>query len=193
MLARIPAMLLFGCALSAWGLAPVAAQPGAPSFELDVKRVDGGEGDRVYQIESSGTVAATPAAVWRILTDYNHLADYLPNLKSARVVSRNGDSVIVEQLGTARFLFFRQTIRLLVQVRERAPDRIDVSLIDGDMKVYRASWELSPVAGAAGTRLTYNATIVPKFHVPGFVGTDTVRQDVARMMEAVLVRLDRPD
>ncbi|MFC5479715.1 SRPBCC family protein [Massilia suwonensis] len=193
MLARIPAMLLLGCALSAWGLAPVAAQPGAPSFALDVKRVDGGEGDRVYQIASSGTVAATPAAVWRILTDYNHLADYLPNLKSARVVSRNGDSVIVEQLGTARFLFFRQTIRLLVQVRERAPDRIDVSLIDGDMKVYRASWELSPVAGAAGTRLTYNATIVPKFHVPGFVGTDTVRQDVARMMEAVLVRLDRPD
>jgi ribosome-associated toxin RatA of RatAB toxin-antitoxin module len=153
-------MLLLWCALSAWGAAPVAAQPGAPRFELNVERVDGAEGNQVYQITSSGTVAATPAVVWRILTDYNHLADYLPNLKSARVVSRDGDSLIVEQLGTARFLFFSRTIRLVVQVHERAPDRIDISLVDGDMKVYRASWELSPVAGATGTRV---ATTRPSY------------------------------
>lgn len=191
MLARI--MLLLGCALSAWGTVPAAAQPGAPRFELNVERVDGTDGDKVYRIASSGTVAAPPTVVWRILTDYDHLADYLPNLKSTRVVSRNGDKVIVEQVGTARFLFFSQPIRLLVQVHERAPDRIDVSLIDGDMKVYRASWELSPLAGATGTRVVYNATIVPKFDVPGIVGTGAVRKDIARMMAAVLLRLDRQE
>jgi ribosome-associated toxin RatA of RatAB toxin-antitoxin module len=186
-------MLLLGCALSAWGTAPVAAQPGEPGFELKVERVAGAEGGKVYRVASSGTAAAAPAAVWRILTDYDGLADYMPNLTSTRVVSRNGDTVVLEQLGTARFLFFRQPIRLTVQVRERAPDRIDISLIDGDMKVYRASWELSPVAGAGGTRLVYNATIEPKFAVPGFVGTNVVRQDIARMMAAVLLRLDRQD
>lgn len=193
MLHRISKILLLGCALSAWGSAPVAAQPGAPKFELNVERVDGTEGDQVYQITSSGTVAATPTVVWRILTDYMHLPDYLPNLKSARVVSRNGDRVIVEQLGTARFLFFSQPIRLVVQVHERAPDRIDISLIEGDMKVYRASWELIPVSGASGTTLVYNATIVPKFDVPGIVGTDVVRKDIARMMAAVLLRLDQAE
>jgi ribosome-associated toxin RatA of RatAB toxin-antitoxin module len=186
-------MLLLGCALWAWSAAPVAAQPGAPRFELNVERVDAAEGNQVYQIASSGTVAAAPAVVWRVLTDYNHFADYLPNLKSARVVSRDGDSLIVEQLGTARFLFFSRTIRLVVQVHERAPDRIDISLVDGDMKVYRASWELSPVAGATGTRVAYNATIVPKFDVPGIIGTNVVRKDIARMMAAVLLRLDRPE
>ncbi len=186
-------MLLLGSALSAWGSAAAAAQPVAPSFELSVERVDGAEGNQAYQITSSGTVAATPAVVWRILTDYNHLADYLPNLKSTRVVSRNGDRVIVEQLGTARFLFFSQAIRLVVQVQERPPDRIDISLIDGDMKVYRASWVLSPSADAAGTRVVYNATIVPKFDVPGIVGTNVVRKDIARMMAAVLLRLDRQE
>ncbi|WP_020656412.1 SRPBCC family protein [Massilia niastensis] len=193
MLDRIAKILLLGCALWAWGVAPVAAQSGAPRFELKVERLDGTEGDRVYQITSSGTVTATPAVVWRILTDYNHLADFLPNLISARVVSRHGDRVIVEQLGAARFLFFSQTIHLVVQVDERPPDRIDISLIDGDMKVYRASWALSPGAGATGTRVVYNATIVPKFDVPGIVGTDVVRKDVARMMAAVLLRLDRPE
>jgi ribosome-associated toxin RatA of RatAB toxin-antitoxin module len=190
---RISNMLLLGCALSAWGTAPAAAQPGAPRFELNVERAAGADDDQVYQITSSGTVAATPAVVWRILTDYEHLADYLPNLKSARVVSRSGDTVIVEQLGTARFLFFTQRIRLVVQVRERAPDQIDISLVDGDMKVYRATWRLSPVAGATGTRVVYHANIVPKFDVPGIVGTKVVRNDIARMMAAVLLRLDRQE
>lgn len=186
-------MLLLGCTLSAWGTAPAAAQPGAPRFELNVERVDGAEGDKVYRIASSGMVAAAPAVVWRILTDYEHLADYLPNLTSARVLSRDGDTVILEQLGTARFLFFSQPIRVVVQVHERAPDRIDVSLVEGDMKVYRARWELIPVTGATGTRLVYNATIVPKFGVPGIVGTNSVRKDIARMMAAVLLRLDRQE
>ncbi|THC40012.1 SRPBCC family protein [Massilia sp. Mn16-1_5] len=192
MLDRIAHMLLLGYALLACSAGPAAAQPGAPRFELNVERVDSAEGDKLYRIASSGTVAATPAAVWRILTDYDHLADYLPNLESTRVLSRNGDKLIVEQLGSAQFLFFSQPIRLLVQVHERAPDRIDISLIDGDMKIYRASWELRPLAGASGTRVLYNATIVPKFDVPGIVGTDVVRKDVARMMAAVLLRLDRP-
>jgi ribosome-associated toxin RatA of RatAB toxin-antitoxin module len=191
MLHRISNMLLLGCVLSVWGAAAVAAQPGVPRFELDVERVDGAEGDKVYQIRSSGTVKAAPTAVWRILTDYNHLADYLPNLTSTRVVSRNGDTVIVEQLGVARFLFFSRTIRLVVQVNERAPDRIDIGLIEGDMKVYRASWELSPLTGAMGTRVVYTATIVPKFDVPGIVGTRVVKRDVAEMMAAALLRLDR--
>ena len=191
MLRRLANLLLLGCALSAWGPALATAQPGAPRFELNVERVAGADGDRVYRIASNGTVAAAPAVVWRILTDYNHLADYLPNLHSTRVVSRNGDTVIVEQLGTARFLFFSRAIRLVVRVHERAPDRIDISLVDGDMKVYRASWELIPLAGTTGTRLVYNATIVPKFDVPGIVGTDAVRKDIGRMMAAVLLRLDR--
>lgn len=186
-------MLLLWCVLSVSGSALAAAQPGAPKFELNVERVDGAEGDKVYQVTSSGTVEAAPAAVWRILTDYNHLADYLPNLTSTRVVSRNGDRAIVEQLGTARFLFFSRTIRLLVQVNERAPDRIDIGLIEGDMKVYRASWELSPLAGATGTRVVYTATIVPKFDVPGIVGTSVVKRDIARMMAAALLRLDRQE
>ena len=186
-------MLLLWCVLSAPVPALAAAQPGAPKFDLNVERIDGPEGEKVYQITSSGTVEATPAAVWRILTDYNHLADYLPNLKSTRVVSRNGDRVIVEQVGAARFLFFSRTIRLLVQVNERAPDRIDIGLIEGDMKVYRATWEFSPLPGATGTRVVYNATIVPKFDVPGIVGTKVVKKDIAEMMAAALLRLDRPE
>ncbi len=195
MLNRLLHLLTFVFAMAFWAGAPASATAlqTAPALDLTVDRVDSGDGGKMFQIVSSGTVAANPAAVWRILTDYNRMADYVPDMKSARVVSRNGDKVIIEQRGAARFLFFSRDIHLIVQVHEQAPNKIDVSLIDGDMKVYRCSWELTPIAATGGTRVLYNATIEPKFYVPGMVGASLVRKDVAKMMAAVLLRLDREE
>jgi ribosome-associated toxin RatA of RatAB toxin-antitoxin module len=190
---RLLPLLLCLCTLAFWTAGPAAATAvqATPALELQVDRIDSGDGGKMYRIASSGTVAATPAAVWRILTDYNRMADYVPDMKSARVVSRDGDKVIIEQHGAAKFLFFSRDIHLVVQVHEQAPNKLDVSLIDGDMKVYRCTWELTPVAATGGTRVLYNATIEPKFYVPGMVGASLVRKDVAKMMAAVLLRLDR--
>lgn len=58
-------------------------------------------------------------------------------------------------------------------------------------KVYRCSWEISAVAATGGSRILYNASIEPKFYVPGLVGTSMVRKDIAKMMSAVLLHLDR--
>ena len=194
MLIRYFRLLMLACALGLAGAASAATPPvSAPALDLSVERVAGADGGKVYQISSSGTVAATPAVVWKILTDYNRMADYVPDMKSARVIARNGDKVVIEQHGAARLLFFSRDIHLVVQVHEQAPNKIDVSLIDGDMKVYRCSWELSPIAATGGTRVLYNATIEPKFYVPGVVGASLVRKDIAKMMAAVLVRLDREE
>jgi ribosome-associated toxin RatA of RatAB toxin-antitoxin module len=188
---RLATVLLLLTAL-AFGPANAAASLARPPLELTVARISEDDGSKVYQIASSGTVAAAPAVVWRILTDYSRLADFVPDLKSARVVSRTGDKVIIDQQGSVRLLFFSQPIRLRVEAHEQAPNRIDVSLVDGDMKVYRCAWELT--AGAAGgTTVKYTATIEPKFYVPGLVGASLVRRDIASMMAAVLQRMDRDE
>jgi carbon monoxide dehydrogenase subunit G len=183
-------MVLLACALPAWAAAPA---PGpAPAVDVRVERVADADG-KVYRIAASGTVAAAPAAAWRTLTDYDHLADFVPGLTRARVVSRDGDTVIVEQQGTASFLIFSQPIRLVVRVHEQAPSRIDIGLVEGDMKVYRASWELVSQPGGTGTKVVYDAAIEPKFYVPAMIGTTLVRKDIAGMMAAVLARMERQE
>lgn len=192
MLTRFLRALLLACAIC--GVSHAHAAPvAAPPLELTVERVANADGGARYQITSSGTVTTSPAAVWRVLTDYNRMADYVPDLKSARVVERRGDKVILEQYGAARMLFFSRDIHLVVEVHEQAPNRLDVSLVEGDMKVYQCSWEISSVAATGGTRIVYNASIEPKFYVPGLVGASLVRKDIARMMAAVLVRLERAE
>jgi ribosome-associated toxin RatA of RatAB toxin-antitoxin module len=162
-----------------------------PAVNVSVERVDTDAG-RVYQVSARGEVAAKPAAVWRILTDYDRMAEFVPDLHSTRVLERSGDQAIVEQRGVAHFLFFRREIRLLVQVREQPMSRIDISLVDGDMAVYNCTWRLVPVPETGGTRIVYSGALAPKFYVPAMFGENLIRADVARMMTAVLARLDRP-
>ena len=183
MTARLILCLLLACAL------PAVARP--PAVDVSVARIDTDAG-RVYQVTAGGEVAASPADVWRILTDYDRMAEFVPDMHSARVLSRSGDTAVVEQLGVAHFLFFRRAIRLVVQVREQPISQIDISLVDGDMKVYNCTWKLVPVPDTGGTRVIYSGALAPKFYVPGMLGSNLIRADIARMMTAVLARLDRP-
>jgi ribosome-associated toxin RatA of RatAB toxin-antitoxin module len=168
---------------------PAVAQ--SPHVDVAVKRVDL-EGEQVFDVTATGTVKAAPAAVWKILTDYERMPEFVPDLEKTKVLSRAGNRATIEQYGVARFLFFSRPIHLVVQVEEEPMSAITINLVTGDMKVYRCHWELIPVPETGGTRIVYNGKMVPKFYVPGMLGSNIVRRDIERMMKAVLERLDRP-
>lgn len=166
-----------------------AFKPEAQKLEVSVRRVDL-DALHMYEVNASGTVQAPPATVWRILTTYDRMHEFVPDLASCRVLSRNGNEVIVEQFGTARFLFMARSIHLIVRVTENAQSSIDIALISGDMKHYESHWDLVPVPETGGTRVLYSGKLVPNFYVPGMLGAQMIRGDIERMMAAVLARLE---
>lgn len=166
---------------------PAMADPAKP--EVAVKRVDS-EGEQVFEVSASGTVRASPAAVWKVLTDYEAMPGFVPDLEKNSVISRTGNRVILEQSGVARFLFLSRTINLIVHVAEEPMSSIEIKLVTGDMKVYHCRWEMTPVPETGGTRIVYTGKMVPKFYVPGMLGSNIIRRDIERMMQAVLERLD---
>lgn len=184
---RLLPFLLIGSVL------PVLAQSlSAPSPKLDVavKRVQAGA-QHGFEVAASGLVQAAPAAVWKTLTTYERMPEFVPNLESTRVLARSENQAIVEQFGSARFLFFRKAIRLVVRVTEVPMSAIDIALVSGDLTHYEAHWELVTLAETGGTRINYRGTIVPDFYIPGMLGASIVREDVTHMMEALLARLDQ--
>ncbi|MES2316871.1 MAG: SRPBCC family protein [Pseudomonadota bacterium] len=168
---------------------PAMAQPVKP--EVTVKRVDG-EAGQVFEVNASGSVKASPAAVWKVLTNYEGMPEFVPDLEKTKVISRTGNRAIIEQSGVARFLFLSRTIHLVVQVAEEPITSIDISLVTGDMKVYSCRWEMSALPDG-GTKIAYSGKLVPKFYVPGMLGSNIIRRDIERMMVAVLQRLDQPE
>jgi len=167
---------------------PAMAQPA--KSEVVVKRVEV-DGEQVFQVSASGSVKASPAAVWKVLTNYEGMPEFVPDLEKTKVISRTGNRAIIEQSGVARFLFLSRTIHLIVQVAEEPMSAIDISLVTGDMKVYSCRWEMSALPDG-GTRVAYTGKMVPKFYVPGMLGANIIRRDIERMMGAVLTRLDQP-
>jgi len=173
--------------------APVMAQTPRlelPKLEVSVNRVEL-DALHMYEVDATGTVAAPLPKVWRILTGYERMAEFVPDMESCRVLSRNGNEVIIEQFGVARFLFMSKSIHLIVRATEQPMSSIDISLISGDMKHYESHWELIPVPETGGTKVVYSGKLIPNFYVPGILGAKMIRGDIERMMSAVLARLDR--
>ncbi|KQW90133.1 cyclase/dehydrase [Massilia sp. Root418] len=185
---RLFAILLFSIS------APLLAQGQKlelPKLEVAVTRVTQ-DGLHLYEVDASGIVQAPLATVWKTLTTYDRMNEFVPDMASCRVLSRNGNEVIIEQYGTARFLFMSKSIHLIVRATETPMQSIDIALISGDMKHYESRWELFPQP-EGGTKVIYTGRLVPNFYVPGLLGTNIIRGDIERMMGAVLARMDRPD
>jgi ribosome-associated toxin RatA of RatAB toxin-antitoxin module len=183
MLKRFLLCLLLFCTL------PAMAQENA--LEVSVKRVNTGD-HNVFEVSSSGAVKAPPEVVWKILTDYERMPEFVPDLQRSKLLSRIGNTAVIEQYGEARFLFFKRSIHLIVSVLEQPISVIEIGLVSGDMKVYTCRWELVPIPETGGTRIHYTGKLVPKFYVPGMLGSNIIRSDIEKMMAAVLERLDRP-
>jgi ribosome-associated toxin RatA of RatAB toxin-antitoxin module len=163
-----------------------------PKLEVSVNRVDA-DAQHMYEVDATATVAAPLPKVWRILTGYERMSEFVPDLESCKVLSRNGNEVIIEQFGVARFLFMAKAIHLIVRATEQPMSSIDISLISGDMKHYESKWELIPVPETGGTKIVYSGRLVPNFYVPGILGAKMIRNDIEHMMSAVVARIERRD
>lgn len=183
---RLLLCLLMLCAVPASALAQTVRQE---KLKVEVKRIEI-DGQRMYEVDASGSVQAPPASVWKTLTTYERMHEFVPDLSSCRVLSRNGNEVIIEQQGMARFLFMNYAIHLVVRATETPSTSIDIALISGDMRHYEARWNVYPVTETGGTRIVFSSRLMPGFYVPDMLGTSMIRGDIERMMAAVLARID---
>jgi ribosome-associated toxin RatA of RatAB toxin-antitoxin module len=147
----------------------------------------------MFEITATGFVRATQRQAWNVLTDYDRLHEFVPDLQSSTLLSRDGRVAVVEQHSHAVFLFLSQSVHLVVRITEQPDSIIDVSLIDGDMKSYSAHWELMPATeeGVPGTRVNFAGTMEPDFFVPPLIGNAIVQVNVKKMVEAVLHEIER--
>jgi carbon monoxide dehydrogenase subunit G len=99
------------------------------------------------------------ALAWEVLTDVDHMVDWVPNLRESRVLKREGDVAFIEQVGLAQFGFLSFTFTTERRLEMSRPVSISAVQIRGDARRYNSLLRLSPEA--AGTRLAYRAEFEP--------------------------------
>ena len=129
--------------------------------------------DRHRLLTAQIDIPATVERVWQTLTDYEQLADFIPNLAESRRIEHPAGGIRLEQIGSQSLLKFKFCARVVLDMVEQFPHRLLFEMVEGDFKTFKGAWELEPspktadgVGVSAGTQLTYSLTVCPSRLIP---------------------------
>ena len=127
-----------------------------------------------------------PDVLWKVLTNYDRLAEFIPMLRTSHVNRRSDGSVLLTQQGVIHMALYRQVIRVVFHLREEPPHRVAFDAITGDFVLYQGQWRLEPAG--EGSRLYYEAAIEPAIRIPDWVIMQLERGLVKATFRAILRR-----
>lgn len=152
--------------------------------EVTVERHDGR-----FRVDLTAHVPVPPGRAWSVLTDFEHMADFVPNLISSEVIERQEGLLKVRQRGTARFGPFSVSFESLREIRLFPEHEIHARGLAGSFKRMESLMQLQAENG--GTRLRYHADVQPEFWLPPLVGPSLVRHETAEQFTAILQEMIR--
>jgi ribosome-associated toxin RatA of RatAB toxin-antitoxin module len=151
------------------------------------------------QVTTQALVRAPLEVIWQTLTDYDRLAEFVPDIVSSRVIERQGNTVTVEQAGKAHLWFFTYNIDVVVEVTEQPPHTLAVRVLRGNLKQLDGGYRLDKIAGKEGAQgaegdeylLQWSGLIEPALPVPWAVTLPLMRSNIARQFEGMVREIER--
>jgi len=170
---------------------PVARAQGDATtepHELKIAMVVRREGE-YFSVNAIAELRVTRAQAWAVLTDYEHYADFVPEIDSSRVVSRTGNSLVLDQKGRMSFLFFSQPVDVRLAVVETPPALVASRALSGNLRDFSGRYVIAETAG--GVRIEHSARFLPEFEMPPLLGPIVVRSVLERNFTALLQEMQR--
>lgn len=172
--------------LAALLLALAAAGARADNVSVETQRHDG-----ALQVVCRARLDAPAELAWQTLTDYDHLADFVPGMQRSRVLSRHGPLSVVEQVGMARFLFVSIPIEVTLATTERAPDTIEARMTKGNLKRLEGVYRIEPQAGG-GVQVSWKG-LIEADSMPPLIGELLMRSAIEDQFRGMVREIERRD
>lgn len=143
-----------------------------------------------YEVRGRFATTADSGIVWRVLSDYERIPDFVESMKQSVVESRRGSRLQIRQQAVIGVFPMRRKARLLLDVLERRPERIEFRDIRGeDFHFYRGAWDL--VGDSTGTRVAYSLDVAPKTAAPSWMARGVMRRSAEQLLEQVRDEVER--
>lgn len=135
-------------------------------------------------------VPATPHESWAVLTDYDRMAQFLPNLQFSKIVETAGNKIQVSQKGNVTYgllSFSFDSVREVVLTPYR---EIRSHVLSGSIKQAHGTTQLVPEG--EGTRIVHHSESIPGIWVPPIIGKkiieSEIREQYSEMLKEILRR-----
>ncbi|XP_026445645.1 uncharacterized protein LOC113346316 [Papaver somniferum] len=148
---------------------------------------------RERRIKANVLVDADIDSVWDSLTDYERLADFIPNLIcSGRIPCPHPGRIWLEQRGLQRALYWHIEARVVLDLQE-VPNAVNgrelhFSMVDGDFKKFEGKWSIKSGTRSCTTELSYEVNVIPRFNFPAIFLERIIRSDLPVNLQAVARR-----
>ena len=130
------------------------------AIEVWTEKIDG----RQRKITATIHIPHAVENVWTVLTDYEGLADFIPNLKKSQRIDHPEQGIRIEQIGSESLLKLKFCARVVLDMVEQFPHRLRFEMVEGDFRQFSGEWQLQP--SRTGTNLTYIVNIAPSRLMP---------------------------
>ena len=127
---------------------------------------------------------------WDVLVDFDHMVGILSNLTASKVVSRNGNFLIVKQEGVARFGIFSFPFTAEREIRMEPQKRIVAKNLSGTLRRMESELRLVPT-GAEGIRIEYRAEFAFDSIVAGLFGVSFLNHEVEEQFQSIVAEMKR--
>jgi ribosome-associated toxin RatA of RatAB toxin-antitoxin module len=135
------------------------------------------------------SVPASQREAWNVLTDFDHMHEFVSNLQSSKVITQNAHHIQVAQVGKASKGMLAFSFDSVRDVELFPYHTIQSRLVKGNMKRLDGHTSLRREGGA--TRIAYHGESVPNMWVPPFVGERFIAHEVEEQFREMRVEILR--
>jgi carbon monoxide dehydrogenase subunit G len=126
---------------------------------------------------------------WDVLTDFEHMAQWVPNVRQSKVVQRDDHAVTVEQRGVVKYGLVGFPYATERRIELHLPSTIHSTQTKGSLQRVESLMTLESVA--AGTRLTYHLEVVPSRLAGAVLSTGFLEHELAEQFGAIIEEMTR--
>ncbi|CAI8619192.1 unnamed protein product [Vicia faba] len=151
---------------------------------------------RERRVKAGISINADIDSVWNALTDYEHLADFIPNLVwSGCIPCPFPGRIWLEQRGFQRAMYWHIEARVVLDLQEFLNSEWDrelhFSMVDGDFKKFEGKWSVKSGTRSSSTNLSYEVNVIPRFNFPAIFLERIIRSDLPVNLRALAYRVER--
>ena len=126
------------------------------TIEQTMEKLSGGTRRLAAQL----TTSASFDSLWNVLTDYDRLNLYIPNLLSSKQIYKNNNNVHLKQVGAQDFLGMKFSAEVTIDLFEKKElGLLRFNLIKGDFRKFEGSWKIQTIKGTPNNSLIYDLTV----------------------------------
>ena len=152
------------------------------TIEQTMEKLSGGTRRLAAQL----TTSATFDSLWAVLTDYDRLNLYIPNLLSSKKIFQKNNNVKLKQIGAQDFLGLKFSAEVTIDLFEDKDQwLLSFKLIKGDFRKFEGSWKIQRIKGTENYSLVYDLTVQGCQWMPIGMIEKRLKKDLSQNLIAV--------